>query len=63
VRAVLPANAQILYAVKANAHPAVTAALLSTVDGLEVAPVASWPWPPGAAPRIAFSGPPRPTPS
>jgi diaminopimelate decarboxylase len=37
VRAALPAGAQLLYAVKANGHPAVIAALASTVDGLEVA--------------------------
>jgi diaminopimelate decarboxylase len=37
VRAALPPGAQLLYAVKANGHPAVVKALSSTVDGLEVA--------------------------
>src|SRR5215468_5875135 len=37
VRAALPPGAQLLYAVKANGHPAVVKALASTVDGLEVA--------------------------
>ena len=37
VRHALPPGAQLLYAVKANGHPAVVKALASTVDGLEVA--------------------------
>ncbi|MGC9666184.1 type III PLP-dependent enzyme [Planosporangium sp. 12N6] len=37
VRAALPAGARLLYAVKANGHPDVVAALLPAVDGLEVA--------------------------
>jgi len=37
VRDALPDGARLLYAVKANGHPAVVAALASTVDGLEVA--------------------------
>ena len=37
VRASLPPGATLLYAVKANGHPAVVAALASVCDGLEVA--------------------------
>jgi 2-[(L-alanin-3-ylcarbamoyl)methyl]-2-hydroxybutanedioate decarboxylase len=37
VRAALPRGAGLLYAVKANSHPDLVAALASTVDGLEVA--------------------------
>jgi 2-[(L-alanin-3-ylcarbamoyl)methyl]-2-hydroxybutanedioate decarboxylase len=37
VRASLPAGATLLYAVKANGHPAVVAALAAVCDGLEVA--------------------------
>jgi diaminopimelate decarboxylase len=37
VRDALPDGARLLYSVKANGHPAVIAALASTVDGLEVA--------------------------
>jgi 2-[(L-alanin-3-ylcarbamoyl)methyl]-2-hydroxybutanedioate decarboxylase len=37
VRAALPAGAELLYAVKANGHPAVVAALAGSVDGIEVA--------------------------
>ncbi|GII22391.1 alanine racemase [Planosporangium mesophilum] len=37
VRAALPAGALLLYAVKANGHPQVVAALAEVVDGLEVA--------------------------
>jgi 2-[(L-alanin-3-ylcarbamoyl)methyl]-2-hydroxybutanedioate decarboxylase len=37
VRAALPAGATLLYAVKANGHPAVVAALAAVCDGLEVA--------------------------
>jgi 2-[(L-alanin-3-ylcarbamoyl)methyl]-2-hydroxybutanedioate decarboxylase len=37
VRAALPAGAELLYAVKANGHPDVVAALAASVDGIEVA--------------------------
>src|SRR5690242_21954169 len=37
VRDALPPSARLLYAVKANGHPDVVAALASTLDGLEVA--------------------------
>ena len=37
VRAALPAGSRLLYAVKANGNPGVIAALVSVVDGLEVA--------------------------
>jgi 2-[(L-alanin-3-ylcarbamoyl)methyl]-2-hydroxybutanedioate decarboxylase len=37
VRAALPAGAELLYAVKANGHPGVVAALAAAVDGVEVA--------------------------
>jgi diaminopimelate decarboxylase len=37
VRAALPAGSQLLYAVKANGHPDVLAALAGSVDGFEVA--------------------------
>lgn len=37
LRAVLPAAGRLLYAVKANGHPAVISALAAEVDGLEVA--------------------------
>jgi 2-[(L-alanin-3-ylcarbamoyl)methyl]-2-hydroxybutanedioate decarboxylase len=37
VRAALPAGAELLYAVKANGHPAVAAALAASLDGIEVA--------------------------
>jgi 2-[(L-alanin-3-ylcarbamoyl)methyl]-2-hydroxybutanedioate decarboxylase len=37
VRAALPAGAELLYAVKANGHPGVVAALAAAVDGIEVA--------------------------
>jgi diaminopimelate decarboxylase len=37
VREALPPDARLLYAVKANSHPDVVAALAATVDGLEVA--------------------------
>ncbi|MET0416884.1 MAG: alanine racemase, partial [Actinoplanes sp.] len=37
VRAALPAGATLLYAVKANGHPAVVRALAEVCDGLEVA--------------------------
>lgn len=58
VRAALPARAWLLYAVKANSHPEVVAALAAVCDGLEVASggeldlaVAT------GAGRIAFGGP------
>ncbi|MFY1700094.1 MULTISPECIES: alanine racemase [unclassified Solwaraspora] len=37
LRAVLPAGAQVLYAMKANGHPAVVAELARELDGVEVA--------------------------
>jgi len=37
VRAVLPPDAGLLFAVKANGHPALAAALAGEVDGFEVA--------------------------
>ena len=37
VRTALPAGAWLLYAVKANSHPAVVATLAAACDGLEVA--------------------------
>jgi diaminopimelate decarboxylase len=37
VRAALPASSTLLYAVKANGHPAVVSAMASVCDGLEVA--------------------------
>lgn len=37
LRAALPAGARLLYAVKANSHPGVVAALAAVVDGVEVA--------------------------
>jgi diaminopimelate decarboxylase len=58
-RAVLPARCELYYAVKANAHPAMIAALVSHVDGFEVASrgeinkvsqVVNQPW-------LVFSGP------
>jgi diaminopimelate decarboxylase len=58
VRAALPAGATLLYAVKANGHPAVVGALAAEVDGLEVASggelVAALA---AGARRIAFGGP------
>jgi diaminopimelate decarboxylase len=58
VRAALPPGAELLYAVKANGHPEVVAALAAAVDGIEVASggeldlaVA------GGAGAIVFSGP------
>jgi 2-[(L-alanin-3-ylcarbamoyl)methyl]-2-hydroxybutanedioate decarboxylase len=63
VRAALPGNARLLYAVKANGHPAVLAALAGVVDGFEVASagelaLARAAAEPAAGPGlIAFSGP------
>jgi diaminopimelate decarboxylase len=58
VRAALPANAQLFYAVKANGHPEVVAALTRVVDGLEVASGGELLLARHAgAGRIAFSGP------
>jgi diaminopimelate decarboxylase len=37
IKAALPAGVDVLYAVKANGHPAVVAALAESLDGLEVA--------------------------
>jgi diaminopimelate decarboxylase len=37
IKATLPAGVEVLYAVKANGHPAVVAALAGSLDGLEVA--------------------------
>ena len=37
IKAALPAGVEVLYAVKANGHPAVVAALADSLDGLEVA--------------------------
>jgi 2-[(L-alanin-3-ylcarbamoyl)methyl]-2-hydroxybutanedioate decarboxylase len=58
VRAALPPSARLLYAVKANGHPAVLAALSSTVDGLEVASGGELALALAAgARRVAFGGP------
>jgi diaminopimelate decarboxylase len=58
VRAALPPDARLLYAVKANGHPDVVAALNSTVDGLEVASGGELALAVAAgARRIAFGGP------
>jgi 2-[(L-alanin-3-ylcarbamoyl)methyl]-2-hydroxybutanedioate decarboxylase len=58
VRAALPASAVLLYAVKANGHPAVAATLASTVDGLEVASGGELAAALGAGTRrVVFSGP------
>jgi diaminopimelate decarboxylase len=54
VRAALPDQATLLYAVKANGHPDVLAALASTVDGFEVASGGEL-----ALARIARAGPGR----
>ena len=58
VRAALPPDAALLYAVKANGHPAVVAALAAATDGLEVASGGELALAREAgARRIAFSGP------
>src|SRR5690349_22658986 len=58
VRGALPDGARLLYAVKANSHPAVVATLASTVDGLEVASGGELELARTAgAGRIVFSGP------
>ncbi len=58
VKAVLPATATLLYAVKANGHPAVVRALAGAADGLEVASGGELDLAVAAgARRIAFSGP------
>jgi diaminopimelate decarboxylase len=58
VRAALPAGATLLYAVKANGHPAIVRALAEAVDGLEVASGGELELALAAgATRIAFGGP------
>jgi diaminopimelate decarboxylase len=58
VRAALPANAVLLYAVKANGHPAVVRALADAADGLEVASGGELDLATAAgAGRIVFGGP------
>lgn len=58
VREALPDGARLLYAVKANGHPDVVAALASTVDGLEVASGGELELARSAGVRhIAFAGP------
>jgi diaminopimelate decarboxylase len=58
VRAVLPDTAAVLYAVKANGHPGMVAALAAAADGLEVASGGELDLAVRAgARRIAFSGP------
>jgi diaminopimelate decarboxylase len=58
VRAALPGNATLLYAVKANSHPDVVATLADAVDGLEVASGGELDLALAAgARRIAFGGP------
>ena len=58
VRAALPATATLLYAVKANGHPAVVRTLAEATDGLEVASGGELALAVDAgATRIAFSGP------
>jgi diaminopimelate decarboxylase len=58
VRAALPPGATLLYAVKANGHPAVVRALAEAADGLEVASGGelALAWQADAA-RVAFGGP------
>lgn len=57
-RAVLPAGAELFYAVKANGHPAVVDTLAGAVDGLEVASGGELDLALAAdARRITFSGP------
>ena len=58
LRAALPEGAELLYAVKANGHPAVVAALARCVDGLEVASGGELALAvDSGARRIAFGGP------
>ena len=58
VRAALPAGATLLYAVKANGHPAIVRALAEVADGLEVASGGELELALAAgATRIAFGGP------
>jgi diaminopimelate decarboxylase len=58
LRAALPEGAELLYAVKANGHPAVVAALARCVDGLEVASGGELALAVDAgARRVAFGGP------
>ena len=58
VKAALPASATLLYAVKANGHPAVVEALAGAADGLEVASGGELDLAVAAgARRIAFGGP------
>jgi 2-[(L-alanin-3-ylcarbamoyl)methyl]-2-hydroxybutanedioate decarboxylase len=58
VRAALPPTATLLYAVKANGHPAVVGTLAAATDGLEVASGGELALAVAAgARRIAFSGP------
>ena len=58
LRAVLPEQALLLYAVKANGHPEVVRTLAALVDGLEVASGGELDLALGAGARlIAFSGP------
>jgi diaminopimelate decarboxylase len=58
VRAALPAGTRLLYAVKANGHPDVVAALAAEVDGLEVASGGELALAVDAGARvIAFGGP------
>jgi 2-[(L-alanin-3-ylcarbamoyl)methyl]-2-hydroxybutanedioate decarboxylase len=58
IRAALPAGAELLYAVKANGHPAVAATLAGVVDGIEVASGGELDLAVAAGARaIVFSGP------
>lgn len=58
IMAALPAGVEVLYAVKANGHPAVVETLAGVVDGLEVASGGELELALAAsARRIAFSGP------
>ncbi|HEY2948745.1 MAG TPA: alanine racemase [Micromonosporaceae bacterium] len=58
LRAALPPDARLLYAVKANGHPGVVAALTACLDGLEVASGGELALAVAAgARRIVFSGP------
>ncbi len=58
VRAALPAGTTLLYAMKANGHPAVVRALAAATDGLEVASGGELAAAVGAGPRrIVFGGP------
>src|SRR5689334_18587037 len=58
VRSALPGGTGLLYAMKANGHPAVVAALAAEVDGVEVASGGELALArAGGAREIAFSGP------